>query len=107
MASTLSSVTAEPCGRQPRRVLTIGVLVGRAYHPGWFRAFFDLVHPSAICIERSPDEFARGDFYEFTYEAQDIAIPYDLGHILDADPGVRLVQPSAYGVPSAKGQTPR
>src|SRR4051794_9791365 len=35
-------------------------LAARAYHPGFFRAFFDRVRPAAICIERSPDEFARG-----------------------------------------------
>ena len=62
-------------------VIVLGVehaaqLVGRAYHPGYFRAFFDRVRPAAICVERSPEEFARGDYYEFTHEVQHIAVPY-------------------------------
>jgi hypothetical protein len=61
-------------------------LGARRYHPGYFRAFFDRVKPGAICIERSPDEFARGDFYEFTYEAQHIAVPYARDHHLDICP---------------------
>ena len=61
-------------------------LVGRAYHPGYFRAFIERVHPAAICIERSPDEFARGDYYEFTYEVQHIAVPYARAHGLDLCP---------------------
>jgi len=61
-------------------------LVGRWYHPGFFRAWLNRVHPAAICIERSPDEYARGDFYEFTYEAQYIAVPYARDHHLDVCP---------------------
>jgi hypothetical protein len=57
-----------------------------AYHPGYFRVFFDRVKAAAICIERSPDEFARGDYYEFTYEAQHIAVPYARAHGLDICP---------------------
>jgi hypothetical protein len=56
------------------------------YHPGYFRAFFDRVRPTAICIERSPEEFARGDYYEFTYEAQHIAVPYARAHGVDLCP---------------------
>ena len=61
-------------------------LVGRRYHPGYLRAFIDRVHPAAICVERSPDEFARGDYYEFTYEVQHIAVPYARAHGVDLCP---------------------
>jgi hypothetical protein len=57
-----------------------------AYHPGYFRVFFDRVKAAAICIERSPDEFARGDYYEFTYEVRHIAVPYARAHGLDICP---------------------
>lgn len=73
---------AQPSDPAPVTTLVIlGVehaaqLVGRAYHPGYFRAFFDRLRPAAICIERSPEEFARGDYYEFTHEVQHIAVPY-------------------------------
>jgi len=61
-------------------------LVGRTYHPGYLRAFIERVHPAAICVERSPDEFARGDYYEFTYEVQHITVPYARAHGADLCP---------------------
>jgi hypothetical protein len=61
-------------------------LVGRTYHPGYFRSFIERVHPAAICVERSPDEFARGDYYEFTYEVQHIAVPYARAHGVELCP---------------------
>lgn len=71
--------TARPPG--PTTLVVLGVdhsaqLAGRAYHPGYLRAFFDRVRPAALCVERSPEEFARGDHYEFTYELQHVAVPY-------------------------------
>jgi hypothetical protein len=51
-------------------------LGGRAYHPGYLRAWLDRVRPAAVCVERDPEAFARGDYYEFTYEAQHVAVPY-------------------------------
>jgi hypothetical protein len=65
----------------PTTLVVLGVdhsaqLAGRGYHPGYLRAFFDRVRPTALCVERSPDEFARGDYYEFTYEVQHVAVPY-------------------------------
>lgn len=51
-------------------------LVAENYQPAVFRAFFDRVKPDVICIERSPQEFARNDFYEFTYEQQYLTVPY-------------------------------
>lgn len=51
-------------------------LVSEFHQPAVFRAFNDRVSPHAICIERSPEEFARSDFYEFTYEQQFLTVPY-------------------------------
>lgn len=67
------------------KVIILGVghssqLVAESYQPAVFRAFFDRVRPDAICIERSPQEFARNDFYEFTYEQQYLTIPYAKEH---------------------------
>lgn len=62
-------------------VVVLGVdhsaqLVNRHQQPGAMRAFFDAIAPSAICIERSPEKFARNDHYEFTYEIQDLIVPW-------------------------------
>lgn len=62
--------------------MILGVLHGGAQfvspwqQPAAIRAFIDRVHPDGIAIERSPEEYARGDFYEFTFEQQDIVVPY-------------------------------
>lgn len=66
-------------------VVVLGVahsamLVAESYQPAVFRAYFDRVQPDAICIERAPEEFARGSHYEFTYEIQHIAVPYAREH---------------------------
>lgn len=63
------------------KVVIMGVghssqLVAESYQPAVLRAFIDRVKPDAICIERSPQEFARNDFYEFTYEQQYLVVPY-------------------------------
>lgn len=63
------------------KIVVLGVehsaqLVAPTYQPAEFIAFFNRVKPAAICIERDPDDYARGDFYDFTYEQQNIAIPY-------------------------------
>ena len=63
------------------KVVILGVnhayqLVSKACQPAAYRAFFDLVKPDGIGIERAPEHFVRGDFYEFTYEQQNIAVPY-------------------------------
>jgi hypothetical protein len=63
------------------RLIVLGVshsgqLVSSSYQPAVFRAFFDRVKPAAICIERDPDDYARHDFYEFTYEQQNIVVPW-------------------------------
>ncbi len=63
------------------KVIILGVkhspqLISKTYQPAVFRAFIDRIKPDAICIERSPQEFARNDFYEFTYEQQYLVVPY-------------------------------
>lgn len=66
---------------QKAKVVILGVghstqLINYNQQPAAIRAFIDKVNPSAICIERSPEEFSRNDFYEFTYEQQYTIIPY-------------------------------
>jgi hypothetical protein len=64
------------------RVVILGVahsgaqFVSPWQQPAAFRSFIDRVRPDGIAIERSPEEYARGDFYEFTFEQQDIVVPY-------------------------------
>ena len=53
-----------------------GMLVAESYQPAVLRAYIDRVQPDAICVERSPEEFARGSHYEFTYEIQSLVVPY-------------------------------
>ncbi len=82
---TLWSMSEPPSPTQvssrPTRLVVLGVshaaqLVAKSYQPAVFRAFFDRVRPAAICIERDPENYARHDFYEFTYEQQNIVIPW-------------------------------
>lgn len=66
---------------QPTEVIVLGVdhtaqLVNRRQQPAAMRAFFETAAPDAICIERAPEPFARGDHYEFTYEIQDLIVPW-------------------------------
>lgn len=78
------AASAQPKGPVPAdktEVVILGVdhsaqLINRRQQPGATRAFFDAIAPSAICIERSPERFARNDHYEFTYEIQDIVVPW-------------------------------
>ena len=53
-----------------------GQLVSSALQPAALRAFITRVKPNAILIERSPEEFSRSDFYEFTYEQQFVIVPF-------------------------------
>lgn len=67
--------------RTRTRLVILGVdhstqLVEERQRPAALRAFYDRVAPAAIAVERSPEEFARGDHYEFTYEIQYVALPY-------------------------------
>ncbi|TDB26520.1 hypothetical protein ATCM_01975 [Stenotrophomonas sp. ATCM1_4] len=63
------------------KVIVLGVdhagqLVAPADSPAHLAAFLARADPDAICIERSPEEFARNSYYEFTYEIQDVAVPF-------------------------------
>lgn len=51
-------------------------LINRRQQPAAMRAFFEALAPDAICIERSPDRVARNDHYEFTYEIQEVIVPW-------------------------------
>lgn len=75
----------------PARVVVLGVdhaaqLVAEDDRPGMLAAFIERVDPHAICVERAPEPFARGDLYEFTYEIQDVVLPYAQAHGIDLCP---------------------
>lgn len=79
----IASFAASAAEREdaPTELIVLGVdhaaqLVNRRQQPAALRAFFESIAPSAICIERSPERFARGDHYEFTYEIQDVIVPW-------------------------------
>ena len=69
----------------PATLVILGVvehsaqLVAESYQPAVFRAFFQRVQPDVICVERSPQEFLRGDYYEYSYELQHVAVPFARG----------------------------
>ena len=92
MLSAAGSGTAQtPAAAAPTRVLVLGVdhavqLVSEADQPGMLAAFIEKVSPSAICVERAPEPYARGDHYEFTYEIQDIVLPYASQHGIEICP---------------------
>ena len=63
------------------KVIVLGVghsnqLVTKDCQPAAYRAYIDRIKPDVIGVERSPLEFNRSDFYEFTYEQQYIIVPY-------------------------------
>jgi len=73
----------------PTRVIVLGVdhaaqLVAKGDQPGALAAFIKALAPDAVCIERPPEQAARGDHYEFTYEIQGVILP------LAAEKGVDL-----------------
>ncbi|ALN82169.1 hypothetical protein [Lysobacter antibioticus] len=78
-------------GATPATVIVLGVdhaaqLVSERDQPALLDAFLARAKPDAICIERAPEAFARGDFYEFTYEAQDVAVPFARRHGIELCP---------------------
>ncbi|WP_363798604.1 hypothetical protein ABU614_01600 [Lysobacter firmicutimachus] len=81
-----------PAAAAPATTVTIlGVdhaaqLVSERDRPALLDAFLDRIRPDAICIERAPEAFARGDFYEFTYEVQDVAVPFARRHGIELCP---------------------
>ena len=79
--SSRAGVSGRPDSvRPPRtRLVVLGVdhsaqLVSESNSPGMLSAFFDRVKPDVICIERPPEQAARGDHYEFTYEIQGVVL---------------------------------
>ena len=63
------------------KVVVLGVnhayqLVSEECQPAAYRAFMNRLKPDGIGVERAPEHFVRGDYYEFTYEQQNICIPY-------------------------------
>jgi hypothetical protein len=103
----------------PTTLVVLGVdhsaqLGNPAYHSGYFRAFFD--HER---VEGWRDFPRRLDLYRTFMQAMRIRAAAtahrgdtvlvvvgsmhkdDLEHILGGDPGIRIVQPSSYGVPTA------
>ncbi|WP_031373582.1 hypothetical protein [Lysobacter antibioticus] len=82
---------AAQAGATPAAVIVLGVdhaaqLVSERDQPALLDAFLDRAKPDAICIERAPEAFARGDFYEFTYEVQDVAVPFARRHGIELCP---------------------
>ena len=76
-ASPQAAAGPEP----PTRVVVLGVdhavqLVAERDRAGMLAAFVDRVAPDAVCVERAPEPFTRGDHYEFTYEIQDVLLPH-------------------------------
>lgn len=85
------AAAADASDLRPTRVVVLGVdhsvqLVSEADRPGLLAAFIQRVAPDAVCIERSPEEYARGDLYEFTYEVQGVVLPYARAHRLEVCP---------------------
>lgn len=75
LTAVLSHPTEAQDAAERTRVVILGVghstqLVAERQQPAALRAFFDRVEPDVIAVERAPEEFARGDRYEFTYEIQ-------------------------------------
>lgn len=63
------------------KVVILGVnhttqLVTQTQRPAVLRAFFERVKPDAMAIERDPQALSRNSFYDFTYEVQDIVLPW-------------------------------
>ncbi|MBB4654169.1 hypothetical protein GGR73_000668 [Xanthomonas sp. F14] len=84
---------AAPSGEDQKttRVVVLGVdhaaqLIAPNDSPAILTAFLRRVKPDAICIERSPEAFARNDYYEFTYEVQDVIVPFARSNGIDLCP---------------------
>jgi hypothetical protein len=93
-----AQVESAPLSRQSHpnddartRVIVLGVdhaaqLVSPANQPAVLAAFMGDLHPAAICVERPPEQAERRDFYEFTYEVQDVVLPFVASHPTDTCP---------------------
>lgn len=91
-SSRVAARTVPDSVRQPRtRLVILGVdhsaqLVSESNGPGMLSAFIDRVKPDVICIERPPEQAARGDHYEFTYEIQGVVLPYAAARRIEVRP---------------------
>lgn len=70
---------------KPTTLIILGVnhggeLVDPEQNPGRYRAYFDAVKPDVFLIEREPERAALANWYPFTYEQQDIVVPYARDH---------------------------
>lgn len=70
---------------RPASVIILGVnhggeLIDPEQNPGRYRAYFDAVKPDVFLIEREPERAALANWYPFTYEQQDIVVPYAHDH---------------------------
>lgn len=77
----LQALAATDVANRTTRVVVLGVdhaaqLISPNDSPAMLTAFLERAKPTAICIERSPESFARNSFYEFTYEVQDVVVPF-------------------------------
>ncbi|MBB5987879.1 hypothetical protein [Sphingobium lignivorans] len=77
----LQMARSAPSDAPRTRVIVLGVdhgtqLLSERDQPGMLAAYLKQVQPDAICIERPPEQAARGDYYEYTYEVQGIILPY-------------------------------
>lgn len=76
---------------RPATVIILGVnhgseLIDPQQNPGRYRAYFDAVKPDVFLIEREPERAALANWYPFTYEQQDIVVPYAHAHGLPIIP---------------------
>jgi hypothetical protein len=65
----------------PVRVMVLGTdhspqLVARSCRPAVLRAFLARVRADAICVECTPEAFARNAIPDFVYEARHVAVPF-------------------------------
>lgn len=63
------------------KIVILGVnhsyqLVSKECQPAAYRAFMNRLKPDGIGIERAPENFIRSHYYEFTYEQQNLCVPY-------------------------------
>lgn len=94
VALVLMAGAAEASPKAPNEnttVVVLGVdhaaqLVSKNDRPALLAAFLEHAKPDAICIERSPEAFARNDYYEFTYEVQDVIVPFARRNRIDLCP---------------------
>ncbi len=80
-ALPVGAKAADPAETAPARVIVLGVdhgtqLVSSKDQPGVLGAYLESLRPDAICIERPPEQAARNDYYEYTYEVQGIILPF-------------------------------